>query len=161
MMRQLFNYICKSHGGGWNLNANGDYQNMPEVLTLFRASEDLCAQFHAFFPYFRGEFRGVDPREIWIVYRHCGTRKTHWEMLLEASRKEGKTCRTCSCRLPWARTVADIGSACCECIFYRTDFLERTTDNPYFDDDNRTGVSWHIASQSSPPIPKCRIGNDN
>mmetsp|Transcript_42730 Transcript_42730/g.43281 ORF Transcript_42730/g.43281 Transcript_42730/m.43281 type:complete len:302 (+) Transcript_42730:542-1447(+) len=131
----FFNYI--SDNESWNLCPNDDYLAMPEVLTFFRASEDLCAQFHAFFPYFKGEFINNDPMEIWITYIHSGVRKTHWAMLLEASRKEGKRCHICSCLLPWAMTVNDIGSEYCECTVYRTDLLERTTSNPYFDDDNR------------------------
>lgn len=133
-IQTLFSYVC--NGNGWELTAvpSDQYRAMPEVLTLFRANEDLCAQFHAFFPYFEGEFRDVDPTSIFMYWN--GNGKTHWEVLLEASRKEVTNCRTCSCRLPWARTITDIGS--CECRFpYRTDFLERTNRNPYFDDDNR------------------------
>ena len=111
------------------------YQAMPEILTLFRARECLCTQFHNYFLYFESEFQNIDPTEIFVRYNH-GQSKTRWEVLLDSRQKEGRICRVC---LRYNRWTKDATAEEITCVYrlYRTDFLERNDRNPYFDNNNR------------------------
>ena len=132
---ELFRYIFDDRV--WNLNPQraDSYQAVPEILTLFRARECLCTQFHNCFPYFESEFQNIDPTEIFMYYK-IGQIKIHWEVLLDSRQKEGRMCLVCECCNPRTKDATEEETTCAFRL-YRTEFLEQTDRNPYFDDDNR------------------------
>lgn len=106
-------------------------KSIPKILKDWKASDKLFNCFHTIFPY-NGIFSYCDPEKIEMVIN--GKNYSHWKLLQKSRIKEGKKCHICYKMVPWL--IKPDTKSICSCDMYYNDFLERTPNNPYFDDDN-------------------------
>jgi len=120
--RGTMNYIC----------LNNIYC-ISKILKDWKASDKLKKCFEDKFPYIIYSY-WENPKTIILFDQNKSY--THWQVLCKAREKEKKYCKYCHLNVPWLRTLDSIDSEVCSCYLYYTDSLDRTDQNPYFDEDH-------------------------